>query len=139
MVHMKKAMYKTPGHLFPAKYLMNYSTYCDFGAFTRDEVGGDLAEDMFVNGVTMTKIQGIDTVVTIKSELVEDDAAYIYTEPKYYGGFYTYNDVSVVTDEQDDIWLSFFCHETIGYTIVNCAGVAKVSFTGTLQPWGNQG
>lgn len=137
MVHMKKSMFKTPGHLQPAKYVMNYGTYCDFGAFGRDDVGGDMAQDMFINGVTLTKIQGIDTVVTTKSELVGDNDVYIYTDPKYYGGFYTYEDVSMVTDEQDDIWLSFFAHEMIGMSVVNAAGVAKVSFTGTLVGWDN--
>jgi len=138
MVHMKKGMFKTPGHLQPSKYLMNYSTYCDFGTFDRSEVGGDMAQDMFINGVTLSKIQGVDTVVTTKDDLVKDNIAYIYTEPKYYGGFYTYEDVSVVTDEQDDIWLSFFAHETIGASVVNVAGVCKVAFTGSLQPWENQ-
>lgn len=137
MVHMKKSMINTKGHLQPAKYLMNYSTYCDFGAFGRDDVGGDMAQDMFVNGVTLEKIQGIDTVVTTKWELVPDNKAYIYTDPKYYGGFYTYEDVNMITDEQDGIWLSFFLHEIIGASVVNAAGVAAVDFTGDLVDWHN--
>ena len=139
VTHMKKAMFKLPGHLQPAKYLVNYGTYCDFGEWDRSEVGGDMAQDMFINGVTLTKVQGIDTVVTTKSELVEDDAAYIYADPKYYGGFYTYEDVTMVTDEQDGIWLSFFNHETIGASVVNYAGVAKVSFKGARAAWENGG
>lgn len=137
VVHMKKGMYETPGHLQPAKYLMNYSTFCDFGVLSRDEVGGDLAQDMFVNGVTLTKLGGIETVVTTKYELVPNNIVYIYTTPKYYGGFYTLEDVSMVTDEQDDIWLSFFAHETIGASVVNAAGVAKVSLTGDIVAWQN--
>lgn len=126
MVLMKKAMYKTPGHLPVSRYLMNFSTYCDFGAFSRDEVGGDLAQDMFINGVQLETIQGVKTTVTTKNEIVADKDVYIFTEPKYYGGFYTYEDVSMVTDTQDDIWLSFFAHETIGASVINAAGVAKV-------------
>ena len=137
LIHMKKAMFKLPGHLQVAKYLMNYATYCDLGEFNRNEVGGDLAQDMFINGVQLETVFGIPTVVTTKSELVPDNKAYIYTQPKYYGGFYTLEDVSMVTDEQDDIWLSFFAHETIGASVVNAAGVAAVDFTGTLVSWEN--
>lgn len=138
MVHMKKAMFKLPGHLQPAKYLMNYGTYCDFGSLGREFIGGDLAQDIFINGVTLTKLQGVDTVVTTKTELVADNDAYIYTDPKYYGGFYTYEDVTLVTDEQDGIWLSFFDYETVGASVVNAAGVAKVSFVGDVCPWENE-
>ena len=137
MVHMKKSMFFLPGTLQPAKYLMNYATYCDFGQFGRDDVGGDAAQDMFFDGVTLTKIQGVDTVVTTKKQFVGTNEVYIYTTPKYYGGFYTYKDVSMVTDEQDDIWLSFFAHECVGASVVNAAGVAKVLLSGTLQDWEN--
>lgn len=137
MVHMKKGLFYTPGRLQPAKYLMNYATYCDFGEFDRSEVGGDLAQDMFINGVTLTKVQGVDTVVTTKADLVGDNKVYIYAAPKYYGGFYTHEDVSMVTDTQDDIWLSFFAHETVAQSIVNVAGVAAVSLSGSLTGWQN--
>lgn len=128
LVTLKKAMFMTKGHLQISKYLMNFGTYCDLGKFDRSEVGGDLAQDMFVNGVKLETIQGVDVVVTTKSELVKNGEVFIYTDPKYYGGFYTMEDVSMVTDEQDDIWLSFFAHETIGASVVNTAGVAKAVF-----------
>lgn len=135
LVHLKKGMFATPGHLQPAKYLMNYNTFCDLGVFTRDLIGGDLAEDIFVNGVTLTKLMGIDTIVTTKTELVADDKVYVYADPRYYGGFYTYKDVSMVTDELDDIWLSFFAHETTGFSVVNVAGVCAVEFKGEKVAW----
>ena len=137
MVHMKKAMFKLPGHLQVSKYLMNYGTYCDFGVFGRDDVGGDMSQDMFVNGVTLSTVQGIKTIVTTKTEFVPDDKVYIYTDQEYYGGFYIKDDVSMVTDEQDDIWLSFFAHETIAESIINTAGIAAVEFGGTLTSWEN--
>lgn len=139
MVHMKKAMFKLPGHLQVSKYLMNYGTYCDFGIFGRDDVGGDLSQDMFINGVTLETVQGVKTVVTTKSELVPDNKVYIYTDQEYYGGFYIKDDVSMITDEQDDIWLSFFAHETVGMSVVNAAGVAAVEFGSTQVSWENAG
>lgn len=135
LVHLKKGMMVAPGNLQPRKFLMNDLTHCDFGALDRTEVGGDMAQDMFINGVTLTKVQGIDTVVTTKKNLVETNDVFIYTDPKYYGGFYTYKDVSMVVDEKDDIWLTFFAHETIGASVINAAGVARASLTGSLVDW----
>lgn len=135
LVHLKKGMKIAPGNLQPAKFLMNDLTHCDFGALDRTEVGGDMAQEMFVNGVTMTKVQGIDTIVTTKKDLIDTNDVWIYADPKYYGGFYTYKDVSMVVDEKDDIWLTFFAHEIVGASVVNAAGVARASLTGTLVDW----
>ncbi len=135
MVHLKKGMKVAPGNLQTTKFLMNDLTHCDFGSLDRGEVGGDMAQDMFINGVTLTKINGVDTVVTTKKDLVAADDVFIYTDPKYYGGFYTYKDVSMVVDEKDDIWITFFAHETIGASVVNAAGVARASLSGSLKDW----
>lgn len=136
LVHLKKGMKVAPGHLQPTKFLMNDLTHCDFATLNRNEVGGDMAQDMFINGVTLTKVQGIDTVVTTKRDIVATNDVYVYTDPKYYGGFYTYKDVSMVIDEKDDIWLTFFAHETIGASVINTAGVCKGKFaTGDATPW----
>lgn len=128
LVKVKKAMFKAPGHLQPSKFLMNYGTYCDLGIFKRDEIGGDLAQDMFINGVKVETIMGVDAIITTKDEFVANNKVYIYAEPAYYGGFYAINDVSMVSDEQDDIWMSFFAHETVSFGIVNIAGVAACEF-----------
>lgn len=137
LVHLKKGMKVTPGNLQPAKFLMNDLTHCDFGALDRTEVGGDMAQEMFINGVTLTKIQGIDTVVTTKKDLVPTNDVFIYADPKFYGGFYTYKDVSMVVDEKDDIWLTLFGHETVGASVINAAGVARASLSGSLVDWEN--
>lgn len=135
LVHLKKGMPVAPGHLMTKKFLMNDLTYFDLGALDRVEVGGDMAQEMFVNGVTTSKIQGIDTVVTIKTDLIPTKEVFIYTDPMYYGGFYVYNDVTMVVDEVDDIWMTFFAHECVGASVANSPGVARASLTGTLVDW----
>ena len=137
LVKVKKAMFKAPGHLQPSKFLMNYGTYCDLGVFKRDEIGGDLAQDMFINGVKVVTIMGVDAIITTKDEFVANNKVYIYAEPTYYGGFYAINDVSMVSDEQDDIWMSFLAHETVSFGIVNVAGVAACEFdrVQTAEDW----
>lgn len=139
MTHAGKAMFATPGHIPLKQYVLNQGTYMDLGQFGREDVGGDLAQDVWINGVVQTKMFGVPTVVTQKRELIADDDMYIYSDPRFYGGFYTYEDVSMITDEQDGYWLSFFMREIIGASVVNAAGVAKVSFNGTLVPWYQDG
>ena len=41
----------------------------------------------------------------------------------------------MVVDEKDDIWLTFFAHETIGASVINGAGVLKASMTGDTVDW----
>ncbi len=140
MVALKKGMYYSPAGpreqgLIPTKFLMNNITHCDFGILTRDQVGGDLAQTMFTDGVALTKVAGVDTILTTKRAFVKDNDVYIYADPKFYGGFYTYKDVTMVVDEKDDIWLTFFAHETIGASVVNAAGVLKASLTGSTVDW----
>ena len=134
LVELKKGMFLTKAGphgqgLIPVKFMMNNITHCDFAKLTRDEVGGDLAQTMFTDGVALTKVAGIDTVLTTKREFVKDNDVYIYADPKFYGGFYTYKDVSMVVEEKDDIWLTFFAHETVGASVVNIGGVLKASLT----------
>ena len=133
-----KGMPKVKGHLQTAKFVMNQCTFTDFMQLDRLAIGGDAAQDILFNGFTESKLGGVPVIVTTKDYLIPDNKVYIYTEPKYYGGFYTYKDVSMVTDEQDDIWLNFFAHEVIGFTIVNAAGVAAVQYDGTYTGWANQ-
>jgi hypothetical protein len=140
MVALKKGMFLSPGGphgqgLIPTKFLMNNITHCDFAILTRDEVGGDLAQTMFTDGVALTKVAGVDTILTTKRGFVKDNDVYIYADPKFYGGFYTYKDVTMVVDEKDDIWLTFFAHETIGASVINAAGVLKASLTGETVDW----
>ena len=125
--------------LVAAKGIMNYLTYSDIGILTKDEIGGTTAEDMFYNGVTTTKLYGLDIITTIKRDLWRDNELYIYPEPRYYGMFCIMDDVTLITDIKDGYWLEVKMWEMIGGAIVNAAGVAKVSFTGTLEPWDNQG
>lgn len=135
LVHLKKGLPSAPGHLMTKKYLMNDLTYFDLGSLDRTEVGGDMAQEMLINGVTTSKIGGVDTVVTIKTDLIPNKEVFIYTDPQYYGGFYVYNDVAMVVDEVDDIWMTFFAHECVGASVANSAGVARVSLTGELVEW----
>lgn len=135
LVHLLKGINVGPGNLQPKQFLMNNLTYCDFAGLGREFVGGDLAQDMFVDGVKLTKVMGVDTVVTTKKKLIPTNDVFIYTDPDYYGKFFTFKDVAMVTDTRDEIWLTAFAQEVVGGVIANGAGVARGSLTGTLYEW----
>lgn len=135
LVHLLKGINVGPGNLQPKQFLMNNLTYCDFAGLSREYVGGDMAQDMFVNGVKLDEVMGIKMVVTTKKKLVPTNDVFIYTDPIYYGKFFTFKDVAMVTDTKDEIWLTAFAHECIGGVIANAAGVARGSLTGTLADW----
>lgn len=122
--------------LIPQKYVMNQLTYAKFANFNRNEIGGDLAQDLFVDGVNLSKVSGVDMVVTTKRDIIGTDEVFIYTDPQFYGKFYTYEDVTMVTDKKDGYWLSFHMYETIGGAIGNIAGVLRAKFgTGAAHDW----
>lgn len=125
---VKKGILLAPGNIKPAKQLMSELFYADFFGLTRDAIGGDMAQDIFVNGFTQTKINGIDTLITSKDEVCDPRDVWCFADPKYYAGFYTFEDVSMVLDEKDNIWLTFFAHETVGGVVVNKAGVCVTRF-----------
>lgn len=136
---IKKGIMHTAGKLKPAKQLMNALLYADFMKLDRSEIGGDMAQEMFVNGMQMEKVNGVDTLITNKDAVCAATDVWTFADPKYYGGFYTYNDVSMVIDEKDDIFMTFFAHEVFSGLIVNRAAVTRTVFsaasTGEETAW----
>jgi hypothetical protein len=123
-----KAVPSTNYHLNPAKALVNNLTIWDVVALGRDEIGGDLSEEMFVNGFAERKIMGLDWLITIKTDLVQDDQMYQFAAPKFLGDFYVLEDVTVSV-KHENYMFEMFAYEMIGATLKNEGAVAKASFT----------
>ena len=119
----------TKGKLKASKSLMHEILYNKMAIFGRDAIGGDLAQDMLFDGVRYQKLNGMDVLVTSKETVCDYYDQWVFTEPQFYGAFYTYEDVNMVTDEKDNIELTFFAHETIGGLVANRAGVSKITWT----------
>lgn len=112
-------------------FLMNRKTAKSFLGFTRDEIGGDLAQDLFTDGLAAlkeAKIHGVRHLFTIKRDLVPDNVVYLFTEPDYLGRWYQLQDTTMYVEKKKDI-LRFSAQETLGVSFANVAGVAKVTFT----------
>jgi len=134
LANMMKGLPSSIRHLNPATALVNNITIWDVVALgTRDQIGGNLAEEMFVNGFAERIIMGIPWVITIKTDLVPDGYIYQYTEPKYLGDFLILDDITVST-KNENYMIEFFGYESVGATIANDAAVCLVDFNVGTTP-----
>jgi hypothetical protein len=111
-------------------FLLNRNTAKEFEKWTRDEVGGDLAQDIYREGLKALQtatIMGVPHIFTIKDELVPDNVFYLFTEPNFLGRFYQLQDVTMYVEKKED-QLCFGASECIGFSIANVLGVHKVLF-----------
>ena len=110
--------------------LMNRRTAKNFLNFDRSEIGGDLAQSLFTDGLTAlqeAKIYGVPHIFTIKRDLVPDNVVYVFTEPGYLGRFYELQALTMYLEKRKNI-LRHSARETIGFTIANTGGVQKFTF-----------
>ncbi len=113
--------------------LMNRSTAKEFLKFPRSEIGGDLSEEMFKDGLSAikeAKLFGVRHLFTIKQDLVPDNVVYLFTEPDYLGVWYQLEDITMYVEKKEDI-LRFKAKEKLGVSIANVLGVVRVRFDPT--------
>lgn len=109
-------------------FLMNRSTAKEFVKSDRAEIGGDLSEKMWKDGLKAigdSVILGVPHIFTIKDDLVPDNIVYSFAEPDFLGRFYILQDVTMYVEKKEDI-ITMNATETIGAGILNVAGVAKI-------------
>jgi hypothetical protein len=107
--------------------LMNDATAQDWLKLGRDDVGGDLAEDMFKNGLTRTEILGMKMLFTIKDDLVPDNHVYFFAAPEFLGKCY-YSDDWTTYMKQEAYFIEWFSMWMGGMGIGNVAGAAVCQF-----------
>lgn len=122
-----KIMPSTPNRLETATVLLNMVTAKELQKWTRDEVGGDLSEEITRNGFAERQWFGVRILITIKRDLVADNTFYMFAEPKFLGKFFILEDTTMYIDRKAYM-IEFFAWETIGSTIANVAGVARADF-----------
>jgi hypothetical protein len=123
-----KTMPSTPMHLETATCLVNNITVKDFMKWGRDEVGGDLAQEILQNGFGERNVMGVRVLVTIKTDLVDTGSMYMFAEPMKLGKLLVLEDSTMYIDRKAYM-LEFFGYESIGSCIANIAGIARVDFT----------
>jgi len=110
--------------------LMNRNTAKGFLKWGRDEIGGELAEELFKKGLTAlteATIFGVKHLFTIKRNLVPDGVVYTFAEPNYLGKFYELQQTCMFIEKKKDI-LRVSARETIGVTVANVNGCQQYYF-----------
>lgn len=110
--------------------LMNDVTAQDLLKLNRDEVGGDLAQDMFKNGLTMDTLMGVKCLFTIKSALVPNNYVYFFAAPEFLGKAYYLDDWTMYM-KKEAYFIEMYSYWLGGMGIGNIAGVALARFNQT--------
>jgi hypothetical protein len=108
--------------------LMNRKTAKSFLTFDRSEIGGDLSQTLFTDGLSglqEAKIFGVKHLFTIKRDIVPDGVIYLFAEPEYLGRFYTLQDPTMYVEKKKDI-LRFSARETLSVTFANLVGCGRI-------------
>lgn len=109
--------------------LVNTIFVKDVQKWTRNEVGGNLAEEILRDGWAERNMLGRTWLTTIKRELVGDYTMYMFAEPKALGKFCILEDVTMYVDRKA-FMLEFFAYSEVGAAIGNVGGVARADFVG---------
>jgi len=122
-----KIMPKTDAHLEAATLLINNVTLYEIMKWGRDEIGGDLSQDLLRNGWSEAEFMNRRWVVTIKRDLVPDDTMYMFADPKFIGKAYLLEDTTMYI-KREAFLMEFFAYETMGMTIAHTGGLARADF-----------
>jgi len=124
-----KILPKTPAHFSASTILMNNVTVLEFQKWGRDEIGGDMAQQIASRGWGETNWFGTRIIVTIKRNLVPDNRIYQFVKPSRMGKNFLLEDTTMYVDTKA-FMIEFFAYASMGACIANPAGVAIADFTG---------
>ena len=127
IAEMMKILPRTPSRLETQTVLVNNLLVKELLKLDRAAIGGDLSQDLLLNGWAEGTISGAKLVVTIKQDLVGDNDAYLFADPKFIGKFFMIEDTTMYV-KREAYMLEFFAYETIGATIGNTSGVGRAVF-----------
>jgi len=122
-----KVMPNTPSNLEVHLVLLNNITIKECGKFSRNEMGGDLSQDIMKQGWTLQNFMGCDWLITIKKGLVATNTMYHFADPKFIGKSYVLEDTTMYI-RREAYMLEFFAYETMGGTIGHTSGLARIDF-----------
>ena len=107
--------------------LAHENTLRDVLKLDRIQIGGDLAEEHWKNGLTSTTIMGIKCISTIKNHLVPEGYVYFFAEPNFLGHNYTLTDWTMYLNKEA-FFIKWFSYWLGGFSFGNIAGMALARF-----------
>lgn len=112
-------------------WLMNQRTAQEFIGWDRNEMGGDKAQELVLDGLTALesfKMVGVPHIASIKNELVLNGFVYQFAPKDYMGHALRLQDIEVTIKKENDI-IRMRAQEQVGLSIGNTRSVQKVYFT----------
>ncbi len=122
-----KIMPNTPSNLEVHCVLLNNITIKEIAKFGRNEMGGDISEQVMRDGWAMAEFMGVKWIVTIKKDLVPTNHMYHFADPKFIGKSYILEDTTMYI-RREAYMIEFFAYETLGGTIGHTSGLAHAHF-----------
>jgi hypothetical protein len=107
--------------------LMNNVTADDIIKLDRSEAGGDLSQEMFINGLPSKTIYGVKPIYTIKRDIIPDGCVYLFSSEEFFGKYYRLQPLTVFM-KNEAYFLEYFQYMNISMAIGNVKGVVKVQF-----------
>ena len=107
--------------------LMNDVTARDLLKLSRNDVGGDLSQEMFQKGMVMTELMGIKMLFTIKGNLIPNNWIYFFAEPEFLGKCFYMDDWTMFV-KKEAYFVSMFSYWMGGFAFGNTAGMALARF-----------
>lgn len=111
-------------------WLMNQRTAQEFIGWDHDEMGGEKAQELALDGLSALesfKMMGIPHIASIKNELVLNGYVYQFAPKDYMGHALRLEDIEVTIKKEYDI-VRMRAQEQIGLSIGNTRSVQKVFF-----------
>ena len=114
-------------HLQTDLCVMNVNTGLEFAKLLPTEIGRPLSERMAEEGLVVDKFFGRKFLFTIKDEIVEDGAMYMFAKPEFLGAMLELEQPTLFLENRA-FMMEFFVYSMIGMSVGNGYGVAKSKF-----------
>ena len=113
--------------LDPSTVLVNLNFAKQMMKWGRDDFGGDLAQEVKLNGFTERTFMGVRWLITIKNWLVPDGTMYQFAPQEFIGETLILTD-STMHVRKDAYSIEFWSYQEVAQIIANIAGCARVDF-----------
>jgi hypothetical protein len=121
-------MPKTQFHLESHTILINNVFIRQLLKMGRDEVGGDLSQELLRNGWTEANFANNRWIVTIKRDLVPDGTMFMFADPKFIGKFFELSSPELWLDSKF-FFLEWFVWAEEGASLGHTGGLSRVDFS----------
>jgi hypothetical protein len=124
-----KVMQRGYSKLAPVMAVTNSLFVFDIMKWGRDEAGGDVSQQLLLQGFTQDTFEKMPIVGTIKHDLIPENRVFQFANPEYLGKNLVLEQPVMYVDKKA-FMMEFMFYMTSGLTIAHPGGLAAVDFVG---------